>query len=71
MIDEAFLERMLAESAGNLCTHDKADLQRLVKAAGFGPNTLLWHDVAGEGTLEVRGEAIQMLVAELRGEDLA
>lgn len=57
---------MLAGSSGGLCTHDKADLQRLVTAAGFGPKTLLWQDVAGEGMLEVRGEAIRMLVAELR-----
>lgn len=26
-VDDAFLDRMLAGSSGDLCTHDKADLQ--------------------------------------------
>jgi len=67
--DDAFLDRMLAGSAGCLCRHQKEDLRRLIGLAGFGPETLIWQDVAGaSGPLEVRGEAIRQLVEMVREE---
>lgn len=47
-----------------------AHFQRLVPAAGFGPNTLLSYDILGEWLPKVRGAAIRRLVEMVREGDV-